>query len=315
MSKFVTLSSLTKLFTPVDSCEYVFECQKNAQIPEQRNGEITLYDMRELYYIVYPNNPKKYDEIQHGQATSIFVFSKVDITSICNKNELQTFMYDIKKQARTDKSFYAKTLNSGILLVDNDPRIEYELPPESPLNLFRGLSDEVLSMTKLPEEIDQFVEETLLCLEENLFYFGHINSFYMFVSITGPNQFEVRHYTGSDNEKYETLFCYIKVNNNKVVAYVELADNESVMINKKLLIDCPDFGKFIRDMFNFDSKTHISVARSVQSKAQPKMTDDKFADDDDEDDINCFLGMPKNAKYSESMLNSIADMYGNPSIF
>jgi hypothetical protein len=308
MSKVVSLASLTSLFRPIDQSPYIFECSKNAIFDFGPN-------MRDLYYIVYPNVPRKYDEIVHGQSTSVFAFSKCELPSNYDtKEQIQELLYQLRKEARTNKEIFARTINSGVFLTDNDPRIEYELPPESPLNAFKNLSDEVVTLTKLPPEIDQSIEERMLCLsdDQKLLHFGHITGLYIFVQITGPNKFEVRQYTGSNNEKYETLFAYVEVEDGQVSAYVELDDNEAVVINRKLLINHPNFAQFIQKMFKFDSKKYIQIVRSSMLE-QPKPQNNDGEENDD--DICDFLGMPNNPVHSKSIINDMLDMYGNPTVF
>lgn len=307
MSRIVSLASITSLFTPVSSCPWIFECPKNATF--------TSFgcNARDLFYIVYPNNPKKYDEIQPGQVTSIFVFQKIDdMVPISNKQDLQDFMYNLRKEARTNQNFFAKTVTSNVSLADNDPRIEYEMPPESPLNNFRDLSDEVILMTKLPPEIDESIAERLAVLSDDVIYFGHITGLYIFATITGPDKFQVRQYTGDNNEKYETMFAYAEVDTNQVTAYVELDEKESVMINKKMIISNPNFALFIRNMFDFDSKKYIQMARASGIGARKTVNTEE---ENSDDEIIDFLGMPNNPMHSKSIINDMLDMYGNPTIF
>lgn len=306
MPRIVSLASITSLFRPIPECPWIFECPKNATFDN-------IVNIRDLFYIVYPNNPKKYDEITHGQSTSIFVFQKVDnIEPISDKKELQKFIYDLRKEARTNKDFFAKTVVSSISLIDHDPRIEYEMPPESPLNNFKDLSDEIILMTKLPPEIDDSIAERLAILSDNIIYFGHITGLYIFATITGPGKFEVRRYTSDDNERYETMFAYTEVDNNQVVANVELDREESVMINKKMIISNPNFAAFIRNMFDFDSRKYIQMARSTGIGARKTVNTEE---ENSDDEVIDFLGMPTNPMHSRSILNDMLDMYGNPTMF
>lgn len=307
MSKIVSLASITVLFSPTPECPWVFSCPKNAMFD---NFGLNAKD---LYYIVYPNSPKKYEEIQHGQITSIFAFQKVSFAPIDSTKKLQDFMYELKKQARVDKNFFARTITSNVSLIDNDPRIEYEIPPESPLSNFANLSNEVILMTKLPPEIDESIAERIAVLSESIIYFGHITGLYIFATITGPGQFQVRQYTGDDNERYETMFAYAEVDNNQITAYVELDEKESVMINKKMVISHPNFAMFIRDMFNFDSKKYIQMARaSGIGQKNPANTEDD--DTESDDDVYGYFGMSNKAQ-GKSMIKEMMDMYGNPVTF
>lgn len=335
------LTSLTTRFVPVPGHPRIFECNKNGQIqfPLPNGKDIkgrpimktTVMHLSELYFVVYPIQPKTYDEINHGHHTDILVFPRIELDD--RANNITEFLELLKKDARTNPDIFVKTFNMPIEVLDLDPAIEFELPPESPLNVFRNLSEDVLVKTKLPAEIDHEIESRIICLSSDgashSFYFGHVVGLYIFVDVDALTEdFTVRHYTSPDNERYEYLRTFVEIKSGQVKSYVEFGDNEEMLITRNTIIGQPNFVQFISDVYKFDHKKYIElvqkspIGNTVQNDSEKrkkiiqKMTSGDFDDEEDDAEFISFLGFGGDkGDFYKSLTQNMLDMYGNPQMF
>lgn len=321
MARTILLTSLTRLFTPIPECDRIFTCPKNGMFPfQERKSHIKrLIPLSELMFIVYPISPKTYDEIRHGEHVDIFVFQRCLIDK--DQLEIMGFIKTLRDFARNDETLCIRTCNSPVYIVDNDPRIEYETPPDSPLRHLLNLPSEIYEKSKLPPEIDEIISGKIIQLPDrnskNVFYFGHIIGLYIFVEINNATgEFIVRHYTGTDNTRHDSLHTYLKVENASVHSYVEFGPDESMLLNRRMILGFVNFNEFLKEVFDFDHVANIRIIQSsdignTQANLE-KRAASKWLDEDDDDPG--YLGTHDD-QFMKAMMDQFKDNYGIPDIF
>lgn len=321
MSKTILLTSLTRTFKPIPECDRIFECTKNGKY--QYAGR--LIPLSELWFIVFPRNPKKFEEIQHGMHTDIIVLEKCELGGEPVTDILE-FIDAARKEARGNRDICFRTHTTPYVVTDDDPRIEYIPPPLSPVRHLANLPDEIYLATKLPREIDQYIAEKMIQLPDRdhkkILYFGHVIGIHIFVEIDDVSgNFVVRHYTGTDNTRHDMLQTYVDVSGGNIKSYVELDNNESIMFNRRTVIKAISIQAFLGDVFDFDHITNIKIVQSsdigntsanMEKKAK-SMYSFLGEENDDEDDIG-FLNMG-NLDYTKSAAEACQDNFGNFGLF
>ena len=151
---------------------------------------------------------------------------------------------------------------------------------------------------------------------KNVFYFGHITGLYIFVEIDNESgDFIARHYTGTDNTRHDSLHTYIKVKTGSIHSYVEFGPDESMLLNRRMILGFTNFNEFLEEVFDFDHITNIRIVQSSDIGNTPANLEKKVASKwlDDEDDPG-YLGI-HDEKFTEAIKQQFMDNYGLPNLF